>query len=197
MFKRIGEATGLSRGGGAGTGAASPGSPLELIRYNQTTSKFELGEEALAVLRKVEPPRVMPRLDGGTQRCGPGAANVQFVPLCPEAAELKPLADQHWCTAHAAAEVSKNQAWCAGWCRCGARWVSLRCVGARARASPSYSISCWAAPLASRSLPPCVPVPKVGARVHRFVAHPCSGVSAHPCSTFGICGTCRRVGPGV
>ena len=59
MFKRIGEATGLSRGGGASTGAASPGTPLELIRYNQTTSKFELGEEALAVLRKVEPPRVM------------------------------------------------------------------------------------------------------------------------------------------
>lgn len=64
MFRRIGEATGLSRGGGGGGGSgstgASPGAPLELIRYNQTTSKFELGEEALAVLRKVQGACVVP-----------------------------------------------------------------------------------------------------------------------------------------
>ncbi len=55
MFRRIGEAAGLSRGGsgGGGSAGASPGAPLELIRYNQATSKFELGEEALGVLRKV------------------------------------------------------------------------------------------------------------------------------------------------
>lgn len=55
MFRRLSEATGLTRGSGStsGSGEGSPGVPLELIRYDQSSGKFELGEEALAVLRKV------------------------------------------------------------------------------------------------------------------------------------------------
>jgi hypothetical protein len=53
MFRRFSEATGLARGSNSSGGEATPGAPLELIRYNQSTTKFELGEEALAVLRKV------------------------------------------------------------------------------------------------------------------------------------------------
>lgn len=56
MFRRFSEATGLARGSNSSGGEATPGAPLELIRYNQSTTKFELGEEALAVLRKVRGP---------------------------------------------------------------------------------------------------------------------------------------------
>ena len=60
MFRRIGEATGFagpSRSGGGGGGvpaSGSPGAPLELISYDGNC--FQLGEEALAVLRKIRGP---------------------------------------------------------------------------------------------------------------------------------------------
>lgn len=61
MFRRIGEATGFaSRPSGAADGpsggTSQPGAPLELIRYNTSTHKFELGEEALQSLRRIRGP---------------------------------------------------------------------------------------------------------------------------------------------
>lgn len=60
MFRRLGEATGLAgRPSAAAEPAAAgerPGAPLELIRYNASTRKFELGEEALASLRRIRGP---------------------------------------------------------------------------------------------------------------------------------------------
>jgi hypothetical protein len=52
MFSRLAQATGLS---GKST-AAQPGVPLELISYSTESGKFELGKEALEVLRKVQGP---------------------------------------------------------------------------------------------------------------------------------------------
>lgn len=57
MFRRIGEATGFaSRLAGAPDGVSQPGAPLELISYNTSTHKFELGDEALQSLRRIRGP---------------------------------------------------------------------------------------------------------------------------------------------
>lgn len=59
MFRRIGEAAGFGSRPSEAAGAPSgtqPGAPLELIRYNTSTSKFELGDEALQSLRRIRGP---------------------------------------------------------------------------------------------------------------------------------------------
>ena len=58
-FGRRGAATPPAAAGGSGAAAGAPagaGSPLELIRYDAATGKFELGREALQVLKNTRGP---------------------------------------------------------------------------------------------------------------------------------------------
>lgn len=65
FFSRVAQSAGLASRpvetaapapAGSSAAAAGPGTPLHLIQYNAETKQFELGQEALAVLRGVTGP---------------------------------------------------------------------------------------------------------------------------------------------
>ena len=59
MLRRLGNAA-----FGPATPAAEQGTPLELISYNSDTKRFELGAEALSVLRKISTPVAVVAVSG-------------------------------------------------------------------------------------------------------------------------------------
>lgn len=62
MFRRLGNAAFGSAAPGAPS--AEQGTPLELISYNTATKRFELGTEALNVLRKITTPVAVVAVSG-------------------------------------------------------------------------------------------------------------------------------------
>ena len=132
----------------ASPGAAQPpsgqGVPLELIRYDQATGKFELGQEALAVLKRTRTP-------------------VGVVAVCGRARQVR---RRRLCTVGGAAAAGNatgaTACACAAGCRLPARSRAAHlCHLSCCRASPSSSTSCWGAPAASRWRPPTAPAQRV------------------------------------
>lgn len=118
-------------GSGPG-GSSSSGTPLELIKWNQDTGKFELGAEALCALKQTRGP-------------------VGVVAVCGRARQVSgnatPSHPQAW------ANVHRHETW-----KVVLNAMAFSCT---CRASRSSSTSCWDAAAASRSLPPTARAPRV------------------------------------